>query len=211
MVCEKGHLACRECVFEHILARKKEIEEDRLSLQLEKDVKDAKNATRDAEKHAQLLKTFEEKEIKVAKSSAGVGKDKVTNFWIPSAQPDAVIEEKEHVMDVLCMAEPPGHLLSLKKLVVVHWKVVEQEGDEPSIYCCPSCDKQFTQGSKLILLNKCGHVFCLECRRFLIGEKAKCTICNAKVKNIVELRSTEGTGFSEGGKTETIKRTIAFQ
>ncbi|KAJ3323207.1 hypothetical protein HDU76_013697 [Blyttiomyces sp. JEL0837] len=144
-------------------------------------------------------------------------KSALPSFWVTSLTPDAkpiIIEAPQK--DLLCTAADPPHTIpSFKKLVkVVFTKPKRKEGEQADgSSVCPSCIKNFNNGSKIVVLKGCGHVICKECYQRFVRGVNKCNVCDEKCKliDVIELHS-EGTGFAgSGGKVQVQKAGIGFQ
>ncbi|KAI9205795.1 uncharacterized protein BJ171DRAFT_499620 [Polychytrium aggregatum] len=218
--CPKGHLACKECIYENILSQKKEIarKSDLKKLyesQQEEEVR-AKELVQREQEIAQFEKTQTKLLAATETEAKGQNKPALPSFWTPSltptAKPDAVTEVKT---DIVCTASTTPHPIMLKKLVPIVFTPAKGAKTSASKveHMCPSCLKTLTNGVKMMFLKPCGHVFCKHCCQKFIKEQQKCFVCDTrcKDKDMVELH-TEGTGFvSGGGQVEAKKVTVAFQ
>ncbi|RKO92058.1 hypothetical protein BDK51DRAFT_20665, partial [Blyttiomyces helicus] len=205
--CTDGHLACKECIFENILAQKKDISRQQKLADSQKQQM-IEQSRKDAEielfeqTQSQFLPSAEA--LKKA-SDLGVGKKiidgKGTSDLIlprrrrvaeptltPAAKPDIVVAPKH---ETICTAEEVPHPITIKKLISVKFTPA-QKASEGSM--CPACMKNFTNGSKIIsmssLMKTCGHALCLGCtNRFVVSGK-KCFVCSTKCKDkdLVKLR-----------------------
>jgi len=106
---------------------------------------------------------------------------------------------------------------SIKKLILVNFSIAKESitstGKKEIIYNCPCCVRTFTNGTHLVVLKNCGHVFCNECKKKFLLKSQKCMVCEKKnkEKDMISLER-EGTGFSSTTRVAEAKRAgIAFQ
>ncbi|EFJ14524.1 hypothetical protein SELMODRAFT_98131 [Selaginella moellendorffii] len=220
--CQKGHLFCKECILESLLAQKKDIKRKiaLFATQQKKDQEDELER-RNLEKE-RALEAFDRQNNSAvphhdknhdfgdAKAGfQGANSVKVTSyeeealksmkaFWLPSATPEAAERIDAPSTDTIC---PEGkEKLKLKQLFTISFsEIVDPEGKdtEENRYMCPSCSTTLTNRTTLVVINSCGHVLCKKCaEQFIIPEKA-CSVCNrpCKAKNMVTLEKG-GTGFA---------------
>ncbi|KAJ3217118.1 hypothetical protein HDU67_008495 [Dinochytrium kinnereticum] len=142
-------------------------------------------------------------------------KPKLPSFWLPSLTPQAtptLIEEPQKTL--LCIAsDPPHQITSLKKLNKVVFSTSTNPEDKKKSTTCPSCVKNLTNGSKLMVTKGCGHVVCKGCYTQFVKASGKCYVCNEKFKDSETIPLfVEGTGFAgSGAKVEVTRSGIAFQ
>lgn len=205
--CPQGHLACRSCFLEDILAQKNSYRE--MKAEYEKEIRDSEGKRKEEEETKRLnnLKEFLDQQGGKLKRSHDlavtlVSKDK------ESAVMKAKPPPKE---EICCRSGGKGpHPLSLKLLIPVHFKLLEN--DKPG---CPVCLKLFNSSTalKACLFKGCGHVVCEPCYKNL--KSKKCLVCEAMISNeggYVILLESEGTGFAAGGGlVETKRYDLAFQ
>ncbi|EPS58928.1 hypothetical protein M569_15885 [Genlisea aurea] len=225
MCCPKGHVFCKECILECLLAQKKDIqrkhtayaaqqkqekeeEEEKLMMQKAREL-DAF----DQQNHGALPQYNDKNYVKNKNGFHGANSVKATSyeeealrtmkaFWLPSATPDAPKKVGLPSSDTVC---PEGkEKLRLKILFPIHFTEDTTEQKVSSSldksYLCPSCKVTLTNTLSLVVLNSCGHVFCKKCAdKFMAVDKA-CLVCDkpCKEKNIVNL-AKGGTGFAGHG------------
>ncbi|KAK1327232.1 hypothetical protein QJS10_CPA01g01089 [Acorus calamus] len=221
LCCPKGHVFCKECIYECLLSQKKDIhrklsahetqqkqdkEEEREKLMLQKarelDAFDQQN-------HGALPQYSDRSHTRDKNGFHGANSVKVTSFeeealrnmkafWLPSATPEAPVKVEAPSTSTIC---PEGkEKLKLKMLFPIY--LTEAEADEKKTnsndnFICPSCKVTLTNTISLVAISTCGHVFCKKCSdRFLAVDKV-CLVCNkgCKEKNLVCLEKG-GTGFS---------------
>ncbi|KAI9139246.1 hypothetical protein BKA69DRAFT_1030675 [Paraphysoderma sedebokerense] len=221
--CVQGHITCKECIFENILAQKKEIErQKKIAEVISEQIKDSTRTKMVAEREEEIKK-FEKTQTSLlsnSESSSKSSKPALPSFWIPSLTPEsnAEVTEPPEILkkEVVCTATSTEHPISLKKLFPVHFQSVNNDSgpnqDQSPHYVCPSCSKQLTNGLKMWVLRPCGHVFCHHCTSKFVKTSKRCTTCDAKLKekDVVSIY-IEGTGFAGKGKVEAEKFDHAFQ
>ncbi|KAJ3075961.1 hypothetical protein HDU98_006272 [Podochytrium sp. JEL0797] len=158
-------------------------------------------------------------------------KPALPSFWVPSLTPDATpsaIEPLPAKLDLKCTGcDPPHSIASFKKLVKVNFTSAkksanpavsedsaDQQQPESDSKVCPSCVKTFNNGSKIMIIKRCGHAICKDCfSRFTKGS-GKCHVCEGPCKtgDAFEL-FVEGTGFASSGGLDKMAKTVgvAFQ
>ncbi|OAE33086.1 hypothetical protein AXG93_1913s1880 [Marchantia polymorpha subsp. ruderalis] len=211
LCCNKGHLFCKECIFECLLAQKKDIKR-KLAVYMaqqkqdKEDELEKKNLLREAE-----LDTFDRQNNSAVpnvddRSNAsdrsgsgfhGANSVKVTSyeeealrtmkaFWLPSATPEAQERVQAPSTDTCC---PEGkEKLKLKDLFSVHFSdVPHREKKELDLdgdrFLCPSCSVTFTNTSTLVVISSCGHVFCKKCCDQFISKDKVCLVCSRSCKS----------------------------
>ncbi|KAJ1860482.1 hypothetical protein LPJ73_001350 [Coemansia sp. RSA 2703] len=241
MLCTKGHIFCRECVFQNVLEQKQQIETAKREyaafvkqLQREtaasEEAKEAKEMENYAkrkvgisietkkrkvedgdkdEKRKKHVKLLEDKSDRRLESPQALEKTEniipsndeskemtvQRSFWLPSKAPEA----KQTVADpsertVQCQSSSP-HALKIKDLTAVEFRTLDS-GEK----LCPSCDKAFSNSTKIDVLKRCGHALCHRCVVNFVEPASACFVCQKKVvsKDVIRLDS-DGTGFSGGG------------
>jgi nitric oxide synthase-interacting protein len=221
--CSKGHLFCKECIFECLLAQKKDIKrkltsytiqeksdnEDKLEKiaaekQRELDAFDRQNNS--AVPHQQVTGNADDRHIFHGANSVRVTSYEeealrtMKAFWLPSATPGAVERVQAPSTDTCC---PEGNeKLKLKDLFPIIFTDVphreKKEVDlEGSKFMCPSCSVTLTNTLTLVAISSCGHVFCKKCADQFIAPGKQCLACNkqCKPRNLITLEKG-GTGFS---------------
>eukprot|EP00262_Sarcandra_glabra_P017895 TRINITY_DN6263_c0_g1_i1.p1 TRINITY_DN6263_c0_g1~~TRINITY_DN6263_c0_g1_i1.p1 ORF type:complete len:308 (-),score=51.11 TRINITY_DN6263_c0_g1_i1:98-1021(-) len=228
MCCQKGHVFCKECILECLLAQKKDIkrklaahatqkkqekeeEEEKLMLQKAREL-DAF----DQQNHSAVPQYNSERSHARDKTGFhGANSVKVTSyeeealrnmkaFWLPSATPEAPIKAESPLTDTIC---PEGkEKLKMKTLFPI-CLTEETNGDNKrksksidASYVCPSCKVTLTNTLSLVAVSTCGHVFCKKCGdRFLAIDKV-CLVCSKEFKgrDLVGLEKG-GTGYAGHG------------
>jgi len=227
LLCKKGHLFCKECVYTYLLTQKKDI-----TRQLEK-WEDYENKKKQEQAH-QELKDKEKEVAEFEKQISGLlpessrtrtssvseeqphKKQKLASFWVPGVRVDAETTNiQKPSSDILCPQS--GHPLKMKQLYAIHF--TENTNTEGSIvknttkaqYQCLVCCKSLSNTMKTATLQKCGHVMCLQCLDTV--KKDQQCVCGKsfKDKNIIKL-DNQGTGYSEssGDRLKPKKFTPAF-
>ncbi|ORZ33898.1 hypothetical protein BCR44DRAFT_61162 [Catenaria anguillulae PL171] len=226
MSCPEGHVACKECVYESILAQKKEIKRALKLIEEEKRKEQAKEQEMtEAAARDNLAKAEASVSVTGAASTAGRsdskgGKPALNSFWIPSLAPQTVkqIEVPKDEPKIMCLCDKPHTLLSAKKLFPLHFKRPSPSSSTSTIapksnVTCYSCSKHLNNGSSIRALKPCGHVLCAACVKDFVVSSKRCNVCDTKVRpdrgDVVTI-ATEGTGFSSTGKVEATKYDHGF-
>ncbi|CAD5190326.1 E3 ubiquitin-protein ligase CSU1-like [Musa acuminata AAA Group] len=226
LCCQKGHVFCKECILECLLAQKKDIkrklaahaaqqkqekeeEEEKLMSQKAREL-DAF----DQQNHGAVPQYSDRSQVRDKNGFHGANSVKVTSyeeealrnmkaFWLPSATPDAPVKVAAPSIDTIC---PEGkEKLKLKSLFPICFTEESNEQKNKSkaleiSYICPSCKVTLTNTLSLVAMSTCGHVFCKKCSdKFLAADKV-CLVCNkgCKERNLVCL-AKGGTGFAGHG------------
>lgn len=225
MCCQKGHVFCKECIFECLLSQKKGIQRKLAAhttqLKQEKDEESEKLMLQkareldafDQQNHG-ALPQYSDKNINNDRNGFhGANSVKTTSyeaealrtmkaFWLPSATPEAPVKVNAPVTATTC---PEGNeKLKLKSLFSIHMTEDANEEKKASAldktYICPSCKVTLTNTSSLVALSSCGHVFCKKCADKFVAVDKICLVCNkgCKERNLVNLEKG-GTGFAGHG------------
>lgn len=161
--CPQGHLACRSCILEDILAQKNSFKTKKAEYEGESKIINEKKRVEEEEKRLETLKEFLDQQGGKLKRSH----NQAVALVLPTEEKKILpIPPKE---EICCRAGTKGpHPLSLKLLIPVHFKVFES--DKPG---CPTCLKLFASSTalKACLFKKCGHVVCEPCYKNLKGKK----------------------------------------
>lgn len=202
--CSQGHLACRSCVLEDILAQKQSLKAKKTEYEREMKEKEEKRLLDEEGKRIENLKEF-------LNQQGSAGKLKRSHNLSLSLVPSNIPKQKSPPKEEICcrIGSKGPHPLSLKLLIPVHFKLLEK--DKPT---CPTCLKFFNSSTalKACLFKKCGHVVCEPCYKNLKGKK--CLVCEESIatEGEVILLESEGTGFAAGGGiVETKRYDLAFQ
>ncbi|XP_068645973.1 E3 ubiquitin-protein ligase CSU1-like isoform X1 [Aristolochia californica] len=224
LCCHKGHIFCKECIFQCLLSQKKDIkrkqaaratqqkqekeeEEEKLMLQKAREL-DAF----DRQNHGAVPKYDDRSYTQDKNGFHGANSVKVTSFeeealrnmkafWLPSATPEAPVKVEAPSTDTIC---PEGkEKLKLKTLFPIHFTEDNNDKKAKSLdasYICPSCKVTLTNTLALVAVSTCGHVFCKKCGDRFIAKDNVCLVCNkeCKERNLVCLEKG-GTGYSGHG------------
>lgn len=218
VACELGHLSCRSCTLELILAQKNEIKRLETESTAHKNDRDREERTRAKREREQQVERFVSQQSIITTSdsvsqpsiisisdSAGKREQKSqSNFWIPAMTPSADEAKQPVQKQVMCTATSTLHPLAMKKLHAV----VFHNPKEPS---CPMCIKTLSNALGLVVFKPCGHVFCARCFESLLKTTQECVLCGEGHAGSFEL-AKEGTGFAGGGgKVLARKHEVAFR
>eukprot|EP01018_Ginkgo_biloba_P025412 Gb_12113 [translate_table: standard] len=222
--CQKGHLFCKECIFECLLAQKKDIKRKLASYAAQQRQEKEEEEEKLMLKRQQELDAFDQQNngavpqyndrnhVRDKTSFHGANSVKVTSFeeealrtmkafWLPSATPEAPVRVEAPSIDTIC---PEGkEKIRLKSLFPVNF-IEEPHCDKSEVlgtsYICPSCKVTLTNTLTLMAISTCGHVYCKKCaEKFVVVDKV-CTVCNksCKEKHLITL-AKGGTGYSGHG------------
>ncbi|XP_078447698.1 phosphoinositide binding protein [Wolffia australiana] len=219
LCCPKGHVFCKECILECLLAQKKDIQRKQAAYAAQQREEAEEEEEKAVQDKARALDAFDRQNhaavpdsprqpvtAAAAASFQGANSVKVTSyeeealrnmkaFWLPSATPSAVAKVAPPPPSTLC---PEGNeKLKLKALFPLRLTPAPHGGDG---YVCPACHLALTNTHSLAAVSSCGHVFCQRCAsRFVAGDGA-CLACGARctAKQLVNLQKG-GTGFSGHG------------
>lgn len=225
MSCQKGHIFCKECILECLLAQKKDIqrktaahamqqkhdkedEEEKLALQKAREL-DAF----DQQNHGALPQYSDKNYNRDKNGFHGANSVKATlfeeealrtmkAFWLPSATPEA--PSKVEAPSTCTTCPEGGEKLKMKTLFPIHFTEDTTEQKKATSldksYICPSCKVTITNTIALVALSSCGHVFCKKCADKFMAVDKVCLVCNkgCKERNLVPLEKG-GTGFSAHG------------
>ncbi|XJO72346.1 hypothetical protein BDV3_003476 [Batrachochytrium dendrobatidis] len=225
--CAKGHLYCKECIFESILAQKKQI------LRQSKDIKnfeqsiEAEHASKAEETQKKQIEDFKNLEthstsVQKKNGNADIPTPGLSNFWLPSLTPEAAPSApKADKVEPQCSAASEPHSISLKKLIPVVFAQsstsagLEKKLERPGKHC-PCCLTTFRNGVKIvgesIMYIACNVKTKGPCFIKFTKSSCKCVVCDVKCKerDVIDL-DIEGTGFSSGGQAEASRGGPAFQ
>jgi len=230
LICKKGHLFCKECVYTYLLSQKKDLakqtekweeyQSKKRDEELSKEFREKEREVEEFEKRAHGLlpesAQSQKREFPSKKEEQPQKKQKLASFWVPGVRQDAEPESiKKPSTDINCPQSE--HPLKMKQLYPVHF--TENTNTEGSImkngqklhYQCLVCCKTLSNTVKTAALQKCGHVMCVPCMETL-KKDGQC-VCGKglKEKNVIKL-DNQGTGYSEssGERLKPKKFTPAF-
>jgi len=209
LICEQGHLSCRECSLESILNQKEEIAKKQRGHKDAIERKRFMEETKAKEEKEKVLKEFSRQQemssdaIMLSKKRAKIEGRDLASYWIPSKTPQVTEAEVTLALknETLCMATEDSHPITMKRLIPISFSK-----------SCPSCVKEFSNSSQIIVSTPCGHLMCKACwEKVGLDKEKRCFICSTKVEKWIEMYK-EGTGFSGGGgKVLVRKYNVAFQ
>ncbi|KAF5728977.1 nitric oxide synthase-interacting protein [Tripterygium wilfordii] len=225
LCCQKGHVFCKECILECLLAQKKDIqrklaahaaqqkqekeeEQEQLMLQKAKELE-----AFDQQNHGAVPQYNDRNQNRYKNGFHGANSVKVTSyeeealktmkaFWLPSATPEAPAKVDAPDTSTIC---PEGNeKLKLKTLFPIHF--IEDTSEKKksksldNTYICPSCKTTMTNAMSLVALSSCGHIFCKKCADKFVAVDKVCVLCSkaCKERNLVNL-AKGGTGFAGHG------------
>ncbi|XP_071716918.1 E3 ubiquitin-protein ligase CSU1 [Rutidosis leptorrhynchoides] len=225
LCCQKGHVFCKECIFECLLSQKKDIQRKQAAhttqLKQEKDDETEKLTLQKAREldafdqtNHGALPQYSDKNIDMDRNGFhGANSVKTTSyeeealrtmkaFWLPSATPEAAVKVNAPSTCTTC---PEGNeKLRLKSLFPISFTEDPNEEKKASAldktYICPSCQVTLTNTTSLVALSSCGHVFCKKCADKFMAVDKVCLVCNkgCKERNLINLEKG-GTGFAGHG------------
>ncbi|XP_072974790.1 E3 ubiquitin-protein ligase CSU1 [Typha angustifolia] len=222
LCCQKGHVFCKECILECLLAQKKDIkrklaahaaqqkqereeEEEKFIVQKAREL-DAF----DQQNHGAIPQYHDRSSMHDKNNFHGANSVKVTSyeeealrnmkaFWLPSATPEAPAKVDAPSTETTC---PEGNeKLKLKTLFPIYFTEDSSNQKKPKSletnYICPSCKVTLTNTLSLVVISTCGHVFCKKCSDKFVATDKVCLACNkaCKERNLVPLEKG-GTGFA---------------
>ncbi|XP_031480806.1 E3 ubiquitin-protein ligase CSU1 [Nymphaea colorata] len=224
LCCQKGHVFCKECIFECLLAQKKDIKRKLAAhaaqQKQEKEEENEKAMLRkareidafDQQNHGAVPQYNDRNHAQDKNGFHGANSVKVTSyeeealrtmkaFWLPSATPEAPVKYEAPSTDTVC---PEGReKLKLKSLFPLCF--TEEGSDDKASplnrnFMCPSCKITLTNTVTLVAVSTCGHVYCKKCAYKFIAVDKVCMACDkeCKEKNLVCLVKG-GTGFAGHG------------
>ncbi|XP_020256464.1 nitric oxide synthase-interacting protein [Asparagus officinalis] len=223
--CQKGHVFCKECIFECLLSQKKDIQRKLTAhvskQQQEKEEEEEKLAQQkareldafDQQNHGAVPQYSDRNHSNGKNGFHGANSVKATSyeeealrtmkaFWLPSATPEAPIKVDAPSTSTTC---PEGNeKLKMKSLFPIYLTEESNKQKQPksleTSYICPSCKVTLTNTLTLVAVSTCGHVFCKKCADRFVAVDKVCLVCNkaCKERNLVTLEKG-GTGFSAHG------------
>lgn len=226
LCCQKGHVFCKECIFDCLLSQKKDILRRQAAHVAQQRQEKEDEEEKQAQQKAREIEAFDQQNHGAipqyndrnhnnehSGSFHGANSVKTTSFeeealrtmkafWLPSATPDAPIKVEAPWSTTTC---PEGkEKLKLKQLFPIHL-TEEEEGKNGGkkkselerSYICPSCKVTLTNTLALVAVSTCGHVFCKKCGdRFVRSDKV-CLVCGRGCKEKCLVELEKGgTGFA---------------
>ncbi|KAG5246817.1 E3 ubiquitin-protein ligase [Salix suchowensis] len=204
MSCSKGHVFCKECILECLLAQKKDIQRKLAAHELQKKQEKEEDEEKlnlqkareldafDQQNHGAVPQYSDRNHSQDKPGFHGANSVKVTSyeeealrtmkaFWLPSATPDAPLN-----LFPVYFTEDTSEKKSSSSL--------------DKTYICPSCKVTLTNTLSLVALSSCGHVFCKKCSDKFMAVDKVCLVCSkgCKERNLVNL-GKGGTGFAGHG------------
>jgi nitric oxide synthase-interacting protein len=219
--CPRGHLMCKACAVESMVAQKQNFKRKLSEWQKSRDEASRRlqaDKERDSEaKKRDFLRQNAEKAMHSDPKSVG----KKRSFTEAATSTSVTLSEKDTISvspqmapveEILCMGGGERHSLSLKLLTSVNFTA----STDGASFSCPTCLKGLTNGSGAVVSVDCGHAVCRPCHQKLAGNGASnhylCVVCSVRsARSPIELKS-EGTGFAAaGGTVQVSKYDLAFQ
>ncbi|CAN1319171.1 E3 ubiquitin-protein ligase CSU1 [Linum perenne] len=236
MACQKGHVFCKECILECILAQRcrflsrrkqaahelqtkqeKEEEEDKIAAQKarELDAFDQQNHgavpqyNNNDRNHSQENNNFHGANSVKATSYEEEALRTMKAFWLPSATPGATVKVQAPSLHTTC--PEGGEKLTMKSLFPIHLTqdtsdVEKNTGPLDKSYLCPSCKVTLTNTLTLVALSSCGHVFCKKCADKFVAVDKVCLVCSRGCKG-KNLVQLEKGGTGFAGHDENLVAT----
>ena len=169
VVCDHGHVSCKECAVLYILNQKKMQKEKHLKQVEEAIIKEQMREEKSEKNRLRAEDDFIRQQSSNLSSSFNEGKRE--NKLQDSDRKVISLIDSPHGLVILCGKEP--HPISLKSLYLVRLS-----------RSCPSCCKSFLSiGPSILSLIPCGHVLCRECKDMCVD----CPSCEASVSKIIEI------------------------
>jgi nitric oxide synthase-interacting protein len=217
--CKKGHLFCKECIYEYLLNQKNEIQ--KLLKKYEEQQKKIKEEEEQKllELKEKKIKEFDKTILSIIPNSTSIDnnlslnqndlidkKQTLNSFWVPGVTKDinsSLIEKPS--TETYCPDDK--HILRLKELIKINFSLNKNiKNNENSHYQCGVCCKTLTNKTKCGVLKKCGHVLCINCLNEVKKDKI-CSICSKPVKEkYIIIIHSGGTGYA-GSLGEKLKPT----
>ncbi|XP_008224914.1 PREDICTED: nitric oxide synthase-interacting protein homolog [Prunus mume] len=225
MCCQKGHVFCKECIFECLLSQKKDIQRKQAAHTAQQKQENQEEEEKLLQQKARELEAFDQQnhgalpqyndrnQNRDKTGFHGANSVKVTSyeeealrtmkaFWLPSATPAAPAKVDAPSTSTVC---PEGsEKLKLKSLFPVYYTEDSSEEKKSSsldkTFICPSCKVTLTNTMSLVALSSCGHVFCKKCADKFMAVDKVCLVCDkgCKERHLVNL-AKGGTGFAGHG------------
>ena len=251
LVCQRGHLFCKECIYESLLQQKERqkdeeaVREDRERRQ--RQLEEAKQQESDEVEVERFIKTEQSilatpitstspdspsaaaastavmpyEPIQTSKGTAYIANPSAAanssrpllpSFWLPSLTPSATDTLAISTTSAQMKAAPHtvcpagNHSLRLKQLRPLRFTV--SVNARP---CCPSCQKEYTNSSRLTALYACGHVMCSGCVMATKGKRdggVECVECGRESSVKEQMVLETGTGYAGNGGRMAVAQTM---
>lgn len=203
VLCELGHLFCRECILQAIVAQRQKTARQLSAHHAEQAARRAHDAHE--VRLAQKRRVAEFERAAGAGASAGEKRPAADSsrtqgaFWVPSKTPHAAEPAPGPPRsETVCPAG--AHAVAAKRLVSLRWR-----RDAQDECVCQVCAKALANTvSGVTALRACGHVACTKCTDELAHDGTlRCPSCASENSCRTDLISLvlDGTGFSGGGGT----------
>ncbi|CAN0852660.1 E3 ubiquitin-protein ligase CSU1 [Linum grandiflorum] len=212
MSCPKGHVFCKECILECILAQKKDIQRKLAAHELQTKQETEEEEEKAAAQKARELEAFDQQNHGAVPQYNnndrnhnqdnnnyfhGANSVKATSyeeealrtmkaFWLPSATPGAAVKITAPSLHTTC--PEGGEKLTMKSLfnISLTEDTSETEGKSghhlDKKYLCPSCKVTLTNTVTLVAVSSCGHVFCKKCADKFVAVDKVCLVCSRGCK-----------------------------
>jgi nitric oxide synthase-interacting protein len=211
--CLQGHLACRSCFIEDILAQKANYKLKVADWEAAKTQNLLHFQAEEAKKKEKSVKEFISQQQNKKRCFSDSEKEVLTDQVVAVVvKNDSEITDQKQAKpkeEISCRSGSSGpHQISLKTLVPLTFHFLPDK----KTAACPTCVKPLAALSKALVFPTCGHVVCETCYKSLNNQMRKCLVCDhVEPSEIISLQA-EGTGFAAAGGTVEAKRfDLAFQ
>jgi len=217
----QGNIYCKTCIYQYLLDQKNHIK--KLKKEYKKQKKEQKEEKTEKTKQVEKVKSeaFQEREKGLFSSNSGKSKQKINNFWLPSATPIHITEKLKKPSNTIL--SPTGNPIKLKDLIPINLTLVpkeKSEGEEKILnerhliarYMCPTCSKVLNNVYGVICITTSGNVFCKHCMDTVIKKDMVDPIANIHFDETdLLILKHEGTSFASrsGNTLEATKHTPA--
>ena len=176
--CPKGSIFCKKCLLENFLFQKSEIkklmkkyeeqEKEKSKEKKKEDNNKDKDKDNDNDNMIKAVEIYHENKKHDLKKC----------FW-NWEHLEPFVKKIEKPKNVLyCPACEKKHIIGSKEYINLQMETNNATEDKNK-YICPICKKIFNI-QKIVVLKKCGHVFCLKCLEDVCKGEENCPICNTK-------------------------------